>query len=33
MSDLFWLTEEQTARLSPVFRRAMAASGLMIGGF
>ncbi len=32
MSDLYWLTEEQMARLRPFFSRAMASLGSMIGG-
>ncbi len=32
MSNLFWLTEAQVARLCPFFPRAMAVRGLMIGG-
>jgi transposase len=32
-SDLYWLTDEQMARLQPYFRRAMAGRGSMIGGF
>ena len=33
MSDLYWLTDEQMARLEPYFPRATARLGLMIGGF
>ncbi|CAN5465049.1 hypothetical protein BH10PSE12_BH10PSE12_15570 [soil metagenome] len=33
MSDLYWLTDEQLARLVPcTFPRAMASCGLMTGG-
>jgi hypothetical protein len=32
MSDLYWLTDEQMARLSRIFPRATAGRGLMIGG-
>ena len=32
MSDLYWLTDEQMARLQPYFPRATASRGLMIGG-
>ena len=32
MSNLYWLTEEQMARLRPYFPRATAGRGLMIGG-
>ena len=32
MSNLFWLSDEQMARLRPFFQRAMAAHGSMIGG-
>ena len=33
MSDLYWLTDEQMARLEPYSRRAMAGRGLTIGGY
>ncbi|MFP1464024.1 transposase [Escherichia coli] len=33
MSNLFWLTDEQMARLAPISPRAMAASALMIDAF
>ncbi len=33
MSNLFWLTDEQMARLQPYFPRAMVASALMIDAF
>ncbi|MDQ0453239.1 hypothetical protein QOZ96_003204 [Brevundimonas nasdae] len=32
MSDLYWLTDEQMARLEPIFRRAMASPGLSTVG-
>jgi transposase len=32
MSDLFWLTDEQMARLQPYFPRATASRASMIGG-
>ena len=33
MSDLYWLTDEQMARLEPYFpKRATASPGSMIGG-
>ena len=32
MSDLYWLTEEQMARLGPYFPRAMANRELTTGG-
>ena len=33
MRDLFWLTDEQMARLALYFQRARAVRGLMTGGF
>ncbi len=33
MSNLFWLSDEQMARLQHYFGREMAASGLMTGVF
>jgi hypothetical protein len=33
MSNLFWLTDEQMARLQPYFPRAMAVRALMIDVF
>lgn len=32
MSDLYWLTDEQTARLGRISQRATVSQGLMIGG-
>lgn len=32
MSDLYWLTDEQMARLRPYFPGATASLALMIGG-
>ena len=31
MSDLYWLTDEQMARLEPYFRRAKGSRGSMTG--
>lgn len=33
MSDLYWLTDEQMARLEPYFPKSHGKPRLMIGGF